>query len=130
MEPLTTQKSTQMKKSENLIFNKTVAILEDIAKKVSVTYNEINVIVYYVLIPVSWGFMINTTLGLVVASILSLILVGIKLSNNSFRKVCDNVFYISVSFLVTIAKLTSLTYETISVIICLILPVLVYYILW
>ena len=71
---------------------KIVAInLLKIAQRLNITYNEINIIVYYLLIPLSWTIMLDCWMGLpITTAMLLLIWVGILIATHgSFREWCD-----------------------------------------
>ena len=50
------------------IFNAVAISLLKIAKKLNITYNQINIIVYYLLIPLSWTILIDIWIGLPITS--------------------------------------------------------------
>ena len=107
---------------------KIVAInLLKIAQRLNITYNEINIIVYYLLIPLSWTIMLDCWMGLpITTAMLLLIWVGILIATHgSFRKWCDKVFFSSVDFLNYFNRWGG-NYVLNSVIICVFIPILIY----
>lgn len=115
-----------------LIFRNVAQLLLWIASKVGLTYNEINILVYYLLIPLSWTLLIDykflkpyTTIPLLF--IWCIILIK---EYNSFRLWCDDLFRDSVNFLNWFNRFGG-NYILNSVIICVILPIAVYiWLLW
>ena len=116
--------------------------LEWMARKLHITYNEINVIVYYWLIPMSWTLLLDYKLGSKIDVIgnqgffpvLTLMLcsawAGILLANyRFFRKWCDYVFKASQVFLCLFNRWGG-NYVLNSVVICVVLPLIIYIIIW
>jgi hypothetical protein len=108
------------------IFNITATALEYLARLFNLTYNQVNIIVYYLLIPMSWliliGIIINSHIGLVMYSTF---LLGVFVGCGNFKKYCDKLFDSSARFLNSFGKVGS-NYVNSSVIICVVLPVLIY----
>lgn len=72
-----------------------------IGRKTGLTYNEVNVLVYYLLIPLSWAVMFDFWVRMPVdtAAVL-LVWAGIFIAmRHRFREWCDRVFMASVDFL-------------------------------
>ncbi len=109
------------------IFNAVAIILYKVAQKLNITYNEINVIVYYLLIPLSWTIMLDCWIGLpITTAILSCIWIGIFIATHKFFKEwCDWMFQDSVAFLNFFNRWGG-NYVLNSVIICVIIPILIY----
>ena len=110
-----------------IIFEKVAYLLNQIAKWSHLTYNEINVIVYYLLIPLSWTIMGDFIIGF---PILTPILLGIWVclfikNRHIFKMWCDWVFQDSVEFLLWFKKI-GWNYIVSSVIICVFIPLLIY----
>lgn len=110
-----------------LIFGLVAHLLNQMAKWTHLTYNEINVIVYYLLIPLSWTIMGDFILGF---PILTPILLGVWFylfikNRTVFRMWCDWVFQDSVDFLLWFKKF-GWSYIVSSVIICVLIPILIY----
>ena len=108
------------------IFNITASALAFLARILKLTYNQINVIVYYFLIPISWiyliGILINSQIGIVLYCIFSF---GVFVGCGDFKKYCDRLFNSSAHFLNSFGKVGS-DYVKSSVIICVALPILIY----
>ena len=99
-----------------------------IAKLTGSTYNEVNIVVYYFLIPLSWMMMIDYITNLPFLSpmyILGWITLVWK-DSMKFRDRCDWAFKKSVDFLLYFQKI-GWNYIVSSVIICLVVPALVYF---
>ena len=109
------------------VFNAVAIILYKAAQKLNITYNEINIIVYYLLIPLSWTIMLDCWIGFpVTTAMLSCIWSGIVITTHKFFKEwCDWAFQDSVSFLNYFNRWGG-NYVLNSVIICVIIPVLIY----
>ena len=115
--------------------------LEWMARKLHITYNEINVIVYYWLIPMSWTLLLDYKLDAKIDiignhgffPILTIMLcsawAGIILSNfRFFSKWCDYVFKASQDFLCLFNRWGG-NYVLNSVVICVVVPLIIYIIL-
>ncbi|MBQ8656171.1 MAG: hypothetical protein IJ527_03825 [Prevotella sp.] len=98
-----------------------------IAKLTGLTYNEVNIIVYYLLIPLSWTAMIDYITMLPFLTPMYIIAWGIFLWKDpmKFRDRCDWAFDKSVDFLLYFKKI-GWNYIVSSVIICVVVPVLIY----
>ena len=98
-----------------------------IAKLTGATYNEVNIIVYYLLIPLSWAAMIDYITKMPFLSIMYVIawIVFLWKDPMKFRDRCNWVFIKSVDFLLWFKKI-GWNYVVSSVIICVIVPILVY----
>ena len=115
--------------------------LEWMAKKVHITYNEINVIVYYWLIPMSWTLLLDYKLDAKITVMGNQIYfpvltvmqfsawVGILLANCMFfSKWCDYVFRVSQGFLCIFNRWGG-NYVLNSVVICVVIPLIIYILL-
>jgi hypothetical protein len=112
-----------------LIFNIVAHILFFIAKRSKMTYNEINIIVYYFLIPFSWLILLDIIFDfhyLKITFVLLCILFFTFCKN--FRVFSDRLFEKSVSFLNFFNRFGS-NYVSSSVWICVAIPIIVYIIL-
>lgn len=109
------------------IFAVVAGVEHVIAKLTGLTYNEVNIIVYFLLIPFSWTVMIDYIAMLPFLTPMYLISWVIFLWKDSmkFRARCDWMFEKSVDFLLWFKKI-SWNYVVSSVIICVIVPVLIY----
>lgn len=110
------------------IFRKVAEVLLRGASALDITYNEINIIVYYLLIPMSWTIMLDFYMGYPITTCaLSLIWFGIKLGTwGRFREWSDWAFMRSVDFLMFFNRLGG-NYVLNSVVICVLIPILVYF---
>lgn len=102
------------------------------SKKINLSYNELNIIAYYLLIPLSWTIMFDFWIGYPLATIaIALIWTSILLAvRHSFSEWCDRVFLKSVCFLKWFNRWGS-NYVLSSVIICVVIPLLIYgYLAW
>lgn len=104
--------------------------LQDWAKATDMTYNEINIIVYYLIVPLTWTILFDIGLRLPIATpILLLLWLCIWLGKRKhFRAWCDVAFNISVRFLLSF-KRVGWNYEKSSVIICVVVPIIIYVLL-
>lgn len=109
------------------IFALVASSLVSLAKLLNLTYNEINIIVYYLLIPLSWTIMLDIWLGCPITTFaLSFTWLGIFIATRHiFREWCDLAFSDSVSFLKWFDRWGS-NYILSSVIICVVIPLLIY----
>ena len=98
-----------------------------IGKKTGLTYNEVNILVYYLLIPLSWSVMFDCWVGIPITSAaLMCVWTGIFIATrHKFKEWCDRAFQDSVNFLNWFNRWGG-NYVLNSVIICVLLPLLVY----
>ena len=98
-----------------------------IAKLTGLTYNEVNIIVYYLIIPLTWTLMIDyiTRMPFLTPLLTSAWIIFIWKDKMKFRNRCDWAFKKSVDFLLWFKKL-GWNYVVSSVIICVIVPLLIY----
>ena len=98
-----------------------------IAKVTGMTYNEVNIIVYYLLIPLSWTAMVDYITKMPFLSIMYIIawLIFLWKDPMKFRDRCDWAFDKSVDFLLWFKKI-GWNYIVSSVSICVVIPALVY----
>lgn len=109
------------------IFAVVAGVEHVIAKLTGSTYNEVNIIVYYLLIPLSWTVMIDYLTKLPFLSpmfVLAWIVFLLK-DPMKFRDRSDWAFMKSVDFLLWFKKI-GWNYVVSSVIICVVIPVFVY----
>ena len=105
-----------------------VAGLEHIiAKLTGTTYNEVNIIVYYLLIPLSWTAMVDyiTMMPFLTPMYIIAWIIFLLKDQMKFRDRCDWAFDRSVDFLLWLKKI-GWNYVVSSVIICVVVPVLIY----
>ena len=109
------------------IFAVVAGVEHVIAKLTGMTYNEVNIIVYYLLIPLSWAVMVDYITMLPFLSLMYIIAWVIFLWKDpmKFRDRCDWAFDKSVDFLLWFKKI-GWNYVVSSVIICVVIPILIY----
>lgn len=110
-----------------LIFQKIADALYKGACRIGITYNEINIIVYYLLIPLTWTIMLDCWLSTPITTYaLIFIWFGIKIGTwGRFREWSDWTFMRSVDFLMFFNRWGG-NYVLNSVIICVMVPVFIY----
>lgn len=98
-----------------------------IGRLTGLTYNEVNILVYYLLIPLSWTAMLDFWIGIPITSVaLLLVWVGIFIgTRHTFGFWCDRTFKASVDFLNWFNRWGG-NYVLNSVIICVLLPLIIY----
>ena len=109
------------------IFAVVAGVEHIIAKLTGATYNEVNIIVYYLLIPLSWAAMIDYITKMPFLSIMYVMAWIIFLWKDSmkFCNRCDWAFEKSVDFLLWFKRI-GWNYVVSSVIICVIIPIFIY----
>ena len=109
------------------IFAVVAGVEHVIAKLTGSTYNEVNIIVYYLLIPLSWTVMIDylTKLPFLSPMFVFAWIVLLWKDPMKFRDRSDWAFMKSVDFLLWFKRI-GWNYVVSSVIICVIIPILVY----
>lgn len=108
------------------IFNLVANALNKIAQLTRLTYNEINIIVYYFLIPFSWIILLDYIFDVHYLSFAFLIFCsGFFVGCRDFEKYSDWLFGKSVSFLKYFNRFGS-NYVASSVWICVSIPILIY----
>lgn len=98
-----------------------------IAKLSGTTYNEVNIIVYYLVIPLSWMVMVDyiTKMPFLTPMFILAWVIFLWKDKMKFRNRCDLAFDKSVDFLLWFKK-NGWNYIVSSVIICVVVPILVY----
>ena len=98
-----------------------------IAKFTGLTYNEVNIIVYYLIIPLTWTLTIDylTEMPFLTPMIIIGWIIFLWKDQMKFRDRCDWAFDKSVDFLLYFKKI-GWNYIVSSVIICVVVPVLIY----
>lgn len=113
----------------NYIFWITANLLNKIARLTGMTYNEINIIVYYLIIPLTWTMMLDIIIGFPIFTLGLVLIWGyifVKAeTRGTFRKWCDRSFKVSVDFLLWFKKI-GWNYVVSSVIICVGIPLIIY----
>lgn len=109
------------------IFAVVAGVEHIIAKLTGSTYNEVNIIVFYLLIPLSWTVMIDYLTKLPFLSPMFVLawIVFLWKDPMKFRNRSDWAFMKSVDFLLWFKRI-GWNYVVSSVIICVIIPILVY----
>ena len=109
------------------IFGFVAGIEHVIAKLTGLTYNQVNIIVYYLLIPLSWTIMIDyiTSLPFLTPMYLIAWIIFLWKDPMKFKERCDWAFDKSVEFLLYFKKI-GWNYIVSSVIICVVVPMLIY----
>lgn len=109
------------------IFAVVAGVEHIVAKLTGATYNEVNIIVYYLLIPLSWAAMVDYITKMPFLTPMCILAWGIFLWKDKmkFRDRCDWAFDKSVEFLLYFKKI-GWNYVVSSVIICVVVPVLIY----
>jgi hypothetical protein len=108
------------------IFRIVAGALWLIGRLTRLTYNEINVIVYYFVIPYSWLLLLDAILGFHYCAIIGGVFYFLFwLAIKNFRSFCDDVFDLSERFLNSFNKYGS-NYVASSVWICVALPIVIY----
>lgn len=98
-----------------------------IAKLSGTTYNEVNIIVYYLVNPLSWMVMVDyiTKMPFLTPMFILAWVIFLWKDKMKFRNRCDLAFDKSVDFLLWFKKI-GWNYIVSSVIICVVVPILVY----
>ena len=114
----------------NAVFNYVARKLLKIADSMHLTYNEINIIVYYSIIPMTWCIMLYVIIKTPVFTPIwvALCLIVYLVKRKEFSSWCDRFFMKSVDFLESFHPI-GWNYTKASVIICVIVPIAIYIIL-
>lgn len=112
------------------IFSAVAQSLLWICEKIGLTYNEVNILLYYLIIPLSWTIMFDCWIKKPYSTAaLSFTWLGIFIATrHTFREWCDWVFQDSVDFLNWFNRWGG-NYVLNSVIICVLVPLVIYGIL-
>ena len=109
-----------------IIFYLVAYSLALIAKLTNLTYNQINIIVYYMLIPFSWLALVDSVFGVHYFKLgFGVFLLGFFVGCRNFKAYSDWLFFKSVDFLKYFNRFGS-NYISSSVWICVALPVFIY----
>lgn len=113
------------KLTNNGIFVTVYQSLMHLSEKTGISYTAINIIIYYLIIPLSWAIMLDYIIQLPICT--SVLLIGwtviLILTKDRFYQWCNKVFSISVKFLLSFRFWS---YTTSSVVICVIVPIIIY----
>ena len=109
------------------IFRKVADTLYNASTVIGITYNEINIIVYYLLIPLTWTIMLDGWLGTPITTYALIFMwMGIKIGTwGRFKDWSDWAFMRSVVFLNYFNRWGG-NYVLNSVIICVLVPIFIY----
>ena len=112
------------------IFNIVALSLLKTAKALHTTYNAVNIIVFYLIIPLTWTILLDFKIGMpVFTALLLAIWTGLLIyTRHHFLEWCDMAFRKSQQFLLSF-KWLGWDYIVSSVIICVLVPILIYLIL-
>ncbi len=114
----------------NIIFNSVANTLEAVSRITRLTYNQINIILYYFLIPFSWFLMLDIIFEFHYLKMAFVIFtIGFFVGCRDFRTYSDWLFYRSVVFLNYFNKFGS-SYLISSVWICVSIPIAIYVLLF
>ena len=112
--------------SMNRVFNTVAKALRSLSRLTGFTYNEINVLLYYFIIPFSWLILIDSILHLNYFKLAGIIFsIGFFTGCKDFKEYADWLFFKSVIFLNFFNRFGS-NYIRSSVWICVSLPILIY----
>lgn len=108
------------------IFDITVVALLKVAAKFNLTYNEINIIVWYYLIPLVWAILVDVRLSLPLTTPVVIAILGIVtyMHRKDFTAFCDWLFMKSVVFLRMFDKV-GMNYTVASVVVCVLVPIII-----
>jgi hypothetical protein len=113
----------------NTLFEYTYNILMWISNYTGFTYKEINIIIWFIVIPLSWMLLLDKIYK---QKIYTIVFVGIIIASllfiQDFTKCCNWLFQKSVDFL-NLFNTVGSNYIASSVIICLFIPIVIYVIL-
>ena len=113
----------------NPLFNAVARTLNWIASVTGFTYNEINIIAYYIVIPFVYVVLLDRIIHKHVLKIAYIFVwVTILVAIRNFSEFCDVLFKVSVDFLLKFSAV-GLDYVAASVVICVILPAMVFAVL-
>ena len=94
------------------------------ANFLGISYNEANILVYFVVIPMIWAWMIDKAYRThVVKASYAILVMTMVLISGDVSKLCDTLFMVCVYFLY-LFKPIGIGYMTSSVIFCVVLPVI------
>ena len=109
-----------------LIFNFVARSLYKIASKTGLTYNQINIIVYYFIIPFTWMCLLDIILSMHYFKMsFAIFIFGFSVGCRNFRTYSDWLFNKSVVFLNYFNRFGS-NYVASSVWICVAVPIIIY----
>ncbi len=113
----------------NKVFNFVANSLSFIGRSTRLSYNQVNIVVYYFIIPFSWLCLLDVFFNFHYLKItVSIFTIGFIVGCRNFNSYSDWLFYKSLIFLNYFNKYGS-SYVKSSVLICVFLPIIVYAIL-
>jgi len=114
----------------NSIFSFTASFLHKLSSFTGFTYNQINIIVYYFIVPFSWCILLDVIFDFHLLKLGFLVLsLGFRIGCTDFKTYSDKAFDKSVQFLNYFNRLGSNYYKS-SVLICILLPIIIYTVLF
>ncbi len=114
----------------NKIFASVANVLKRVSKGTGLSYNELNVVVYYFIIPLTWCFLLDKIFGQHYLTMAGLMFgLGVFVGCENFRMFSDDLFYKSVRFLNRFNSFGS-NYIVTSVWICVVIPLFIYVLLF
>ncbi len=99
------------------------------ARVTGLTYNEINIVVYYMIIPMIYLAMLDKIMGRHIFKSVFAVLILLVIFLTDFGKFSDGLFDLSVKFLL-LFKVVGWNYTVASVIICVVVPLIVFAVLF
>ncbi len=108
------------------VFGIVYLLLVGLSKVTGLTYNQINIVVYYSLIPALWLYMLLHSWIAVVVWLFGWLVFALV---TDFREVCDQMFVLSVKFLLSF-KWCGMDYVVSSVFWCVVVPIIITILLW
>lgn len=110
------------------LFDLTYQFLIFLSHLTGMSYKEINIVIWFICIPFSWAFLVDKIMDRNYCKIVFTAIVLITLSLNNFSSFSNTLFNTSAQFLRNFDNVGS-NYILSSVIICLMLPILIYIVL-
>lgn len=109
------------------IFNIVADVLHWVASVLGFTYNEVNIILYYFIIPLTWTILLDRYIGKPISTVIFILawVILLIVKGREFRAWCDWAFDRSVDFLMFFNCVGG-NYRLNSVIICVAIPILIY----
>jgi hypothetical protein len=97
---------------------------------INLSYNEMNILVYFVIIPLIWAYIIDKMFRFHYAKLsLMLVIFFCWVTINNLSAFCDDLFYACVIFL-NLFRPIGINYVAASVLFCVVLPIVFHMFLW
>jgi len=97
---------------------------------INLSYNEMNILVYFVIIPLIWAYMIDKTFRFHYVKLSHLLVILFCwVTINNLSAFCDDLFYACVIFL-NLFRPIGIDYVAASVLFCVVLPIAIHMLLW